>query len=68
MKIDLFLTLAVGTIVAFIAQKLVADIAVKRERKSVAYLKLRMDLIREVYLLEQDGIKIPEDMKKEILL
>jgi len=68
MKIDLLLTLIVGTIVAFVAQKLVADIAVKRERKSITYLKLRMDLIHKVYILEQDGIKIPEDIKKEILL
>lgn len=68
MRIDLFLALVVGSIVAFVAQKLVADIAVKKEQKSIAYLKMRMDLIYKVYILEQNGIKIPEDIKKEILL
>ena len=68
MKIDLLLTLFIGTLVAFVAQKLVADIAVKNERKSIMYLKLRIELIHKVHLLELDGVKIPEDIKKEILL
>lgn len=68
MKIDLLLTLFIGSLVAFVAQKLVADIAVKQERKNIMYLKLRIELIHKVHLLELDGVKIPEDIKKEILL